>query len=872
MYKIFTFSYKILLILVVSFFSIQLTHAANPVQRGNSTSINWHINNASNCVGTTDYSDPSDGIYQVWKEANGGVHTVNTNGDGSIPFTKVLAPPGSYIFTCTHYDVNGVADASGSATLVVTDCATGTMWNSTALSCISTTPTSSHTVTFDSNGGTGSMTPQSIPDNTSANLDTNNFTRSGFNFIGWSNTPGYGQPVAYTNGGSYTIGTADVTLYAQWSSVTLPTPTGLSVTPSTTPSPCGQDWLNLSWNAAVGATSYDVFRDGSAVILFSTSSLAVSDIGLTLGSTHSYTVRANGPTGTSPLSPSASGTVAPVCPSTFTVTPSAGSHGTITPPNPVVNVAPGTTVSFNITPAVGYTIDPVTGSCGGSLSGNTYTTLTIWANCTVSATFSPIVYTVTFDGNGATTNASPTSKIFGYGSSIAPLPTAPAKNGFTFTGWNKNINGLGESVTGSTIVTSSFTAYAQWTPIIIPITGLSVTPSTTPSPCGQNWLNLSWNSVTGASSYEVFRDGTHIAGLDTIGLAISDPDLIASKTYSYVVKAKNSTGTVFAQSPSVSGIVTPVCPSSISHIVTFNGNNSDGGNTAPQSIPENTSYNLTANGFTRSGYTFAKWTKLADGSGTSYTDTAPFLMGTSDVTLYAQWTSGGSSCANTSEFPPLCPAATVDSKSITQNGTSNAVIKYTCSNATQYTVLRDTGSPVVIATTTYTGQVTIPNSVHNSISGNYTIYCWSGNMTPTPGSLMYSSTALPTNSIIFKATPVTIKAGTVSTLTWSIDNPVSGCKITATKVCGATCIPERTADVTQINNELKSTTDLNDPYGPGRDMVGASGALTTEAVSGGAKALGKKSIRVNYTTDLELSCPSTTSKKIRIQVTNENEG
>jgi uncharacterized repeat protein (TIGR02543 family) len=46
---------------------------------------------------------------------------------------------------------------------------------------------------------------------------------------------------------------------------------------------------------------------------------------------------------------------------------------------------------------------------------------------------------------------------------------------------------------------------------------------------------------------------------------------------------------------------------------------------------------LTANAFTRTGYTFAGWNTAADGSGTPYADMASYPFNAS-VTLYAQWT------------------------------------------------------------------------------------------------------------------------------------------------------------------------------------------------------------------------------------------
>jgi hypothetical protein len=72
---------------------------------------------------------------------------------------------------------------------------------------------------------------------------------------------------------------------------------------------------------------------------------------------------------------------------TYTVTPSvSGSGGTISPATPV-SVQSGATAAFTLTPTSGYAVASVTGTCGGTLSGNTYTTKAISADCTVVAAF-----------------------------------------------------------------------------------------------------------------------------------------------------------------------------------------------------------------------------------------------------------------------------------------------------------------------------------------------------------------------------------------------------------------------------------------------------------------------------------------------------
>lgn len=70
-----------------------------------------------------------------------------------------------------------------------------------------------------------------------------------------------------------------------------------------------------------------------------------------------------------------------------TVTPSASAGGIISPDGPVT-VTNGDSTVFTITPDSGYqTIEPVGGTCSGSLSGTTYTTSAITASCSVSASF-----------------------------------------------------------------------------------------------------------------------------------------------------------------------------------------------------------------------------------------------------------------------------------------------------------------------------------------------------------------------------------------------------------------------------------------------------------------------------------------------------
>mgnify|MGYP000855907278 CR=1 FL=1 len=73
-----------------------------------------------------------------------------------------------------------------------------------------------------------------------------------------------------------------------------------------------------------------------------------------------------------------------------------------------------------------------------------------------------VTYTVTFDQNGGDTEASPAAQEVISGAQVGTLPTAPARSGYTFIGWNTQANGSGTAFTAATAVTDSITVYAQW--------------------------------------------------------------------------------------------------------------------------------------------------------------------------------------------------------------------------------------------------------------------------------------------------------------------------------------------------------------------------------------------------------------------------
>jgi uncharacterized repeat protein (TIGR02543 family) len=93
------------------------------------------------------------------------------------------------------------------------------------------------------------------------------------------------------------------------------------------------------------------------------------------------------------------------------------------------------------------------------------------------------------------------------------------------------------------------------------------------------------------------------------------------------------------------------------YTVTFNANLGTGTMTNETA---SVATNLTTNAFTRTGYHFAGWNTLANGTGTAYADDASYPF-TSSTTLYAQWSTG------------VATALVAGSTSSTKVGTTGAI-------------------------------------------------------------------------------------------------------------------------------------------------------------------------------------------------------
>ena len=103
-----------------------------------------------------------------------------------------------------------------------------------------------YTVTFNANGGSGTMAAQTFTEDEAQTLTLNAFTYEGHTFASW-NTIQDGSGISYTDGQTITA-TADMTLYAQWKIVPECVDLGL---------PSGTKWATFN----VGATSPEEYGD-----------------------------------------------------------------------------------------------------------------------------------------------------------------------------------------------------------------------------------------------------------------------------------------------------------------------------------------------------------------------------------------------------------------------------------------------------------------------------------------------------------------------------------------------------------------------------------------------------------------------------------
>jgi len=285
----------------------------------------------------------------------------------------------------------------------------------------------------------------------------------------------------------------------------------------------------------------------------------------------------------------------------------------------------------------GYEFDSWNSSSDGT--GNEYTegqtinmpssALTLYAIWTVAT------YDITYVLNGGVNGANPTTYTIETPTITLIVAT---KTGYTFDGWF-----LADEVTEVTqIAVGSYgdvTLYAHWTAI-------------------DYTLTYDKGTATGGDAPAAVTDANYLQGI-TLPLESAATMYKTGYSLEYWVDAALATyvpGATYSM-PAANTILTAQWALNNTYYVIFNTNGGSG-SMSNQGIVQGVSANLTANTFTRTGYTFSGWNTVAGGGGTAYANQASYTMGSSNANLYAQWTvnsytvsfdsQGGSSVSNQS--------------------------------------------------------------------------------------------------------------------------------------------------------------------------------------------------------------------------------
>ncbi|WP_238919050.1 InlB B-repeat-containing protein, partial [Clostridium sp. YIM B02555] len=261
----------------------------------------------------------------------------------------------------------------------------------------------------------------------------------------------------------------------------------------------------------------------------------------------------------------------------------------------------------------------------------------IAANTTLYAKWTavPTTYTVTYDGNGNTGGTVPTdSTSYTGGQTVTAASNSGSlvKTGYTFAGWNTAANGSGTDYaagSGTFSIVANTTLYAKWTAVPTTYTvtydGNGNTGGTVPTDSASY---TSGQTVTAAAnSGSLVKTGYTFAGWNTLANGSGTDYAAGSGTFSIAANT-----TLYAK-------WTPV---PTTYAVTYDGNGNTGGTVPTDSASYTSGQTVTAasnsGSLIKTGYTFAGWNTLANGSGTDYVAGSGTFSIAANTTLYAKWT------------------------------------------------------------------------------------------------------------------------------------------------------------------------------------------------------------------------------------------
>ena len=333
-------------------------------------------------------------LYAVWEAV---VYTITydlhdgTN-SGSNPSTYTIESDDITLENPTRsgYTSGGWRNASSAASVsVISKGSTGNVsleaiWNAIE-----------YTLTYDKNGGSGSMSGEARACGSTTALAQNLFTKDGAKFAGWSTTAS-GRP-AYADQANYTMGAGNVTLYAVW------TQTAYVI----------QYDLDGGVNNTANPDGYN--SEGSSITLLDPTKTGYSFSGWYTEKAYTNKITTINPSSARDYKLYAKWT-ANTYKATFVY------DGKSTTQSVTFNSAYGSLPSASKT---GYSYNWYDEN---KMVVTSSTIVKIAKDHTITATYTPIAYTVTFSGTS-------TTRSIAFGSQYGSLPTVPAKTGYTALGW-----------------------------------------------------------------------------------------------------------------------------------------------------------------------------------------------------------------------------------------------------------------------------------------------------------------------------------------------------------------------------------------------------------------------------------------------------
>lgn len=234
---------------------------------------------------------------------------------------------------------------------------------------------------------------------------------------------------------------------------------------------------------------------------------------------------------------------------------------------------------------------------------------------------------------------------------------------------------------------------------------------------------------------------------------------------------------------------------------------------------------------------------------------------TADCSLNTTWDTINSVCAD----PEVGP---VDVSGQHYYTTPEA-ISFTCSNSTHYKVIKSGPPDVTFGPYVYAGPVQFSMAPVGRGTGNYSISCIHGSVESVPTSKYYDSSAPVTSYVSIDAYPKTINAKGKSAISWSVTSPTAGCKLEVKAVCkNNICSTVETQAAESIQ------TIVNTGYVDNSSSILIKNAVKTIAAGQtgpDAKALGKKTFTIDYTTDFTVTCGGGKTATSRVRVANSQE-